>query len=136
MKGFTLIEVLITIFIIFILASFIVSVSLSFYKSQQLEVYTEGILQTLRRAQAKATSGEFDSSFGVYFTNENYTLFKGDSYSTRDAQYDEVFDLPQIITVSGLSEIVFLKLTGIPQETPAYCEGTCTPCSEFRPKTM
>ena len=114
MNGFTLIEVLITIFLIFILASFVVSVGLNFYKSQQLETHVQEILQTLRRAQSKAMAIELDSSLGVYLTNDNYTLFKGNSYATRDTQYDEVFDLPQIMTVSGLSEIVFSKFEGKP----------------------
>jgi len=131
MKGFTLIEILITIFLIVILASFIVSVGLNFYKSQQLEVYSQAVLQTLRRAQSKTVSVELDSSFGVYLTNNNYTLFKGNSYDTRDVQYDEVFDLPEIIKVSGLSEVVFLKTEGLPKEVPAYCGGICTPCNEF-----
>lgn len=131
MKGFTLIEILITIFLIAILASFFVSVGLNFYKSQQLDTQTQAIIQTLRRAQSKAMSVEMDSSFGVYLTSDNYTLFKGDSYATRDIQYDEVFDLPQIIKISGLSEIVFLKVEGLPKGTPAFCGGICTPCSGF-----
>jgi len=117
MKGFTLIEILITIFLIFILATFIVSISLNFYKNQQLEVHSQGILQTLRRAQSKAMSVEFDSSFGIYLTDDNYTLFKGNSYATRDIQHDEVFDLPEIINLSGLSEVVFSKSEGKPNVT-------------------
>jgi hypothetical protein len=85
----------------------------------------------LRRAQSKAISGEFDSPFGVYLTNENYTLFKGQSYSQRDPQFDEVYELPAIIRVEGLSEIVFIKTEGMPKENPAYCGGTCIPCYQF-----
>lgn len=117
MRSFTLIEILITIFLIFILASFVVSVGLSFYKSQQLKVHTQGILQTLRRAQSKAMSVELDSSFGVYLTNEHYTLFLGNSYLEHDPQYDEIFELPEILNLSGLSEISFSKLEGKPNVT-------------------
>ena len=129
--GFTLIEILIVIFLIFILASFVVSVGLNFYKSQQLESQSQTILQTLRRAQSKAMSVEMDSSFGVYFANDHYILFKGNSYLTRDTQYDEVFDSPEIINVSGLNEIVFLKFEGLPKGNPAYYGGTCTPCQNL-----
>ena len=131
MSGFTLIEILITVSLISILGFFLFSIGLNFYKSQQLETQAQEILQTLRRAQSKATSVELDSSFGVYLTNDNYTLFKGSSYLTRDPQYDEIFDLPEIIKVSGLSEIVFLKSEGVPDGVPAYCEGICTPCSNL-----
>jgi len=131
MNSFTIIELLIVIGIIAILASFSFLFGLDFYKSQQLESQAQTILQTLRRAQLKAMAVELDSSFGVYLTNHNYTLFKGNSYSTRDPLYDEVFDLPEIINVGGLDEVVFLKFEGIPKGNPAYCGGICTSCSEF-----
>ena len=136
MSGFTLIEILMVIFLISILSFFLVSVGLNFYKNQQLEANTQAIIQTLRRAQSKAMSVESDSSFGVYFDNVNkkYVLFKGDSYSPGDP-YNEEFDLPAIITLSGLSEVVFLKLEGIPKGSPAYCGGICVSCSQFTSRT-
>jgi prepilin-type N-terminal cleavage/methylation domain-containing protein len=131
--GFTLLEILLVIGIISILLVFIVPISLDFYKSQQLETQTQSVIQTLRRAQSKATVVELDSSFGVYFGTSNYTLFKGSSYfdSGRDSQYDEIFDFPEIINIGGLDEIVFLKSEGVPKGSPAYCEGICTPCGQF-----
>lgn len=115
MNGFTLLEILIVISLISILASFVVSIGLDFYKSQQLETHSQGVLQTLRRAQLKAMSVELDSSFGVYLTDDNYTLFKGNSYAERDSQYDEVSDLPQVITLNNPpKEVVFSKFEGKP----------------------
>jgi len=117
-KSFTLLEILLVIGIISVLLVFIVPVSLDFYKSQQLEVQTQSIIQTLRRAQSKATVVELDSSFGVYFGTSNYTLFKGNSYLlSRDVQYDEIFDLPGLINLTGLSEVVFSKFEGKPNVT-------------------
>lgn len=117
MKGLTLSEILIVIAIIAILISFTLPLGLDFYRNQQLETQSQGVIQALRRAQLKAMSVEDDSRFGVYLTNDNYTLFKGSSYLTRDVVFDEVFDLPIIITVSGLREIVFSKLEGKPNVT-------------------
>ncbi len=136
MKSFTLVEIILVIAVFGILISFLVPVGLNFYKSQQLEAVTQELIQTLRRAQLKAMSVEMDSSFGVYLTNDNYTLFKGNSYEDRDTQYDEVFDLSQIIRISGLSEVVFLKFEGLPEKTTsAFCGGVCTPCSQFTNRT-
>ena len=117
MKGLTLSEILIVVAIIAILISFTLPLGLDFYRSQQLETQSQGVIQALRRAQLKAMSVEDDSRFGVYLTNDNYTLFKGSSYLTRDANFDEVFDLPMIINVSGLTEVVFFKLEGKPNVT-------------------
>jgi len=117
MRAFTLIEILFVIGILAILVTLASPLALDFYKSQQLDTHTQGIIQTLRRAQLKAMSIENNSNFGVYLTNDNYTLFKGGSYGARDIQFDEVSDLPQILTVSGLSEIVFSKFEGMPSVT-------------------
>ena len=116
MKGLTLIEVLISILILMILALSI-PFGIDFYKRQELENQAQQILQTLRRAQLKSMAVELSSNFGVYFGQNSYILFKGDSYSQRDSQYDEVFEIPEILEISGLSEIVFLKFQGIPNST-------------------
>ena len=115
--GFTLVEILLVIGMLAFLVTIITPITLDFYKSQQLDTHTRQIIQMLRRAQLSAMSVEEDCSFGVYLTNDNYTLFRGSSYMTRETQYDEVFDLPPIINISGLSEAVFSKLDGLSSAT-------------------
>lgn len=118
MKGFTLIEIFLTIIIILLLVTLVLPLGLDFYKRQQLQVYSQQILYTFRKAQLKAMASEADSSFGVYITNDNYTLFKGNSYAARNSQYDEVFDLPMIITVQDSpKEFTFSKFKGKPNIT-------------------
>ena len=134
MRGFSLIELLVSIGIISILVFFIMPTGLNFYQSQQLEAVTQEVVQNLRKAQQKSTLVDRDSAFGVYFTENSYTLFKGDSYEDRDQDFDEVFILPQIATIGGLPEIVFSKLEGTPSAAPAYCGGICNPCSQFTTK--
>ena len=117
MKGFTLFEILIVLGILAVLMSLTLPMGLGFYGSQQLGSGSQGIVQALRKAQLQAISQERDSSFGVYLAGHNYILFKGSSYASRDPLYDEVSDIPQILNVSGLSEVVFSKLEGIPNMT-------------------
>lgn len=114
MKAFTLLEVLIVAALLAIFTSLTLPLGLDFYRSQQLETQTQEVIQTLRRSQWKAMFQELDSSYGVYFTQQNYVLFKGNSYLTRNAQYDEIFNLSTIINVSGIHEVVFSKLEGKP----------------------
>ena len=116
-KGFTLLEILLVIGIISILLVLVVPISLDFYKNQEIETQTQFLIQTLRKAQLEAMSGELDSSFGVSISSQNYTLFKGNSYTSRDIRYDETFDLPEIIQPSGISEVVFSKSEGKPSVT-------------------
>ncbi|MDO8663472.1 MAG: prepilin-type N-terminal cleavage/methylation domain-containing protein [Candidatus Wildermuthbacteria bacterium] len=117
MKAFTLFEILIVLGILAILASLTLPMGLEFYRSQQLEASSQGIVQALRKVQFQAISQERDSSFGVYLAGHNYILFQGNSYASRDSGYDEVSDIPQILNVSGLAEAVFSKLEGIPNAT-------------------
>jgi len=113
MRGFTPIELFLVILIVLFIFALILPLSFDFYRSQQLQTHSQQILQTLRRAQLKAMAIESDSQFGVYITNDGYALLKGNSYATRDSQYDEIFDLPQIITIQNSpKEIVFSKFEG------------------------
>lgn len=114
-RGLTLVEILVTVAILAILATLTVPLILDFYKDQQINSSTQEVVQTLRRAQLKAMSVESDSSFGVYLTNDNYILFRGDTYNPGDP-YNEIFNFPQIITVSGLSEVVFTKFEGLTED--------------------
>jgi len=113
-KAFTLVEILLVLGITTILVSVILTMGIDFYNTRQLDIHARGIVQSLRKAQSKAAASENDSNFGVFLTNDNYILFKGDSYALRDSQYDEIFDLPQVLTVGGIQEIVFSKSEGLP----------------------
>ncbi len=123
-RGFTTIEIIIVTSILTILVLAAVPFFQSFSVSHQLETNTQDILNALRRAQSAAMGSKENSRFGVYFqtgTPASYTFFRGDSYATRDIEYDEVYTLPPTISLSlnigGGSEIVFGKLKGVPNVT-------------------
>lgn len=114
-KGFTLVEILIVAAILVLISFYTVPATLNFFKSQDLDGTVQEVLQTLRRAQAKAMAQEGDSLFGVYFFPHQFVLFKGSSYAARDASYDEIFNISDSINISGLNEVVFKKSSGLPQ---------------------
>ena len=116
-KNFTLVELIMVMGILALLTVISLPLAINFYRTRQLDVHENGIVQVLRRAQLKAMSVEDDSSFGVYITPDRYVLFKGDSYSARDFTYDEIYELPSNLSVSGISEIVFSRLRGVPSNT-------------------
>jgi prepilin-type N-terminal cleavage/methylation domain-containing protein len=118
-KGFTLVELVLVIAILALLIIVSLPLAINFYQARQFDVYKNGIVQTLRRAQLKAMSVEADSSFGFYISSDSkkYVLFKGNSYNTRDDAWDEVFELPDNLLISGITEVVFTKLRGIPSDT-------------------
>lgn len=113
MRGLTLIEILLVIGVMAILVFVSSPILLDFYRNWQMQTTVQEIIQATRRAQLKTISGELGSNFGVRFSVNQYTVFKGDSFLGRDISHDEVFDLTPGLSLSGLSEIVFLKPGGI-----------------------
>ena len=111
-KGFTLIEVVLSVAIISLLASFSIPVYQSFQIKNGVDVAAMTVAQTLRRAQLLSQSMEEDDGWGVTVAAGSVTLFKGTSVGS---EYDEVFTISNGITVGGVTTFVFSKATGIPQ---------------------
>lgn len=120
-QGFTLIEMLLSVSIITLLVGISVPVYATFIGRNDLEVTRQGIVESLRRAQTYARAVEGDSTWGVAVVSGKAVLFKGASYAARDTAFDENITINSSITTSGLSEVVFTKLSGAPSAT-----GTAT----------
>jgi prepilin-type N-terminal cleavage/methylation domain-containing protein len=116
-RGFTLLEMLLTIALAAIVAGFTFSTGFDFLRTQNLDESANNMIETLRRAQIQALTQKNDSSFGVRILSDSYILFEGDSYAARNLTEDESFTFAANITPSGLDEVVFAKLTGIPSAT-------------------
>ena len=116
-KGFTLVEILLVVSTAIIIAAFTIPVGIKFFQMQTLNEAVSDIVGILRRAQSQSVFQKSDSAFGIKFLSGSYVLFQGDSYGLRDQGKDEVFTLLNSIVVNGIDEVVFTKLTGIPNIT-------------------
>ena len=114
MRGFTLIEILMVIAAMSIIAVLIMPVGFQFYRAQLLDETTYDILNTIRKVQQYAISQKNDSAFGMKFFATSTVLFQGSSYASRIPSEDETYVYLDGVAVSGINEIVFAKLTGIP----------------------
>lgn len=114
--GFTIPELIIVLGIIAALAVLTIPLGVNFYREQLLDETAQDILLALRRAQNQAVTQRSDSKFGINFSAEPgvYILFQGDSYATRLQAADEKFYRPLGVSVFGISEVVFEKLSGQP----------------------
>lgn len=120
-RGFTLVEMLLSVSIITLLVGMSVPVYATFVGRNDLEVTRQGIVESLRRAQTYARAVKGDGTWGVAVISGKAVVFKGASYAARDAAFDENIIINSTITTSGLSEVVFTKLSGAPSTT-----GTAT----------
>ncbi len=116
-KSFTLIEVLIVLALTSLIIVFSLPLFNLFKINRKLDIQQNKIIDTLRLAQNKSQTGLDNSSYGVYFETDGYVFFKGDSYETRDTQYDIEYELPSGFSLSGLEEVVFYKITGRPSSS-------------------
>ncbi len=121
MKGFTLIELIISIAIIAIIASIGIINLFSYRNRQDLSLNTGKIVEVLRNAQNRSISQENGTRWGVHFINvsapnlDYYELFYGASYalntivSTATLPSNITFEVPSVS-----STIIFSPITGLP----------------------
>jgi prepilin-type N-terminal cleavage/methylation domain-containing protein len=116
-QGFTLVEVLLSVVLLSMIAGMSVPLTRIFLERNELDQTTMALAQTYRRAQFMSIAQDGDSAWGVKVTPSGILLFKGASYATRDQLFDESTSIVPSIMLSGLSEVVFQKGTGIPTTT-------------------
>jgi len=116
-KGFTLLEMLLSVALITVISGIGVPIYQSFQTRNDLDIAEVAAVQTLRRAQVLSQAVDGDTNWGMLATTSSIILFKGASYAARDSGYDEIFEIPASITISGTQEYVFSKFTGEPQTT-------------------
>lgn len=118
-RGISLLEVLLSIALIGILAVLSVSVYQKLQVRNDLSNASATTAQSLRRAQILSQAVDGDSPWGVKVISGSIIIFKGSSYAARDANFDEVNSIPDNIVFSGISELVFSKLDGLPSSAGA-----------------
>lgn len=118
-KGFSMLELLIVIAMAAVVFAFSAPFALNLYRGQLVAETQSNIVSALLNARHNATLQKNDSAWGVSvsLTPNSYVLFQGASTSTRDEAKDEVYPVVSEISFSGLTDVVFSKLTGVPSAT-------------------
>ncbi len=117
-SGFTLIEVMLMVALVFLVALFASPFSGTFFFTQERSITQDEIRGSLEKARLYSMAGKNGSVWGVTVVDQKIILFQGDGYSGPEALGNEVYDIRGRITVTGLGEVVFDRVTGRPRTTP------------------
>jgi len=115
--GFTLIELLLVISAMSIVSVLSISFYSRFLLQNAVSNTQDQIVGQLRKAQIYAMMGKQNSGWGVNYASNTLTLFKGSTFATRTAAFDEIFMINPNVTITGLTEVDFARITGIPGTT-------------------
>lgn len=117
-SGLTLLEILISLGILAVISAISWPAVSNIYLDYQMTAERDNLIAILRKAQSLAMSNL--SPCGVYISAQQYIIFKGNSYAERLPELDEKFAKSSNINISGLSEIVFSALDGVPDKTGIF----------------
>ncbi|MDP3724312.1 MAG: hypothetical protein Q8R11_01620 [bacterium] len=120
-----MLELLLVSSILGILAALSIPVGRTLLLQNDLRLAAVSAIQSMRRAQVLSQASDSDNSWGVSVQPGAITLFQGSSFASRNTPLDEATILPSTIAVTGLTEVVFDRFTGTPQQT-----GTLTLSNE------
>ena len=116
-KGFTVIELVISLAIMGALLAVILPSFISFRRSSALNTEAEDLVTVINRARLLSVSSKNDQQFGVHFSTDRVTLYQGPTYSATDPA-NEIHILNSLVALSGTtingggSEVLFQKVTG------------------------
>lgn len=113
MRGFTLVEMVLSVAIMAILIGLSTPVYFSYQTNNEFGLAVETGVRSLRRAQLLATNMDQDKNWGTYFATSSITVYVGNSFGSRDTNYDEPYNLPTSVT-STVVDVNFSKFTGEP----------------------
>lgn len=120
-KGFSLLEIIISIAIIGILTTIVVNSSqVSILKKEQ-ESIIQSMIAQLEKAKANAQAGKNGSEFGIKFNPQEYIYFSGSTFSVNNDEniffvINSQFEITETIS-NGDNSIVFSKILGRPNTT-------------------
>lgn len=112
MKGFTFLEIIVAVSIIFILGVLAIAAFSNFSKNSLLQEGRAKVISELNYARSETLASEGKSSWGVHFESSKVVRFKGSLYVSGDPSNVET-NLPGgVIIFSNPGDIVFERLTG------------------------
>lgn len=119
-RGFTLPEMLVSVSLLAIIGGMIIPSYHTFLVRNDLDIATIALAHDLRQAQSLSRSSDGDMTWGVRVGVGSILIYKGVNYVARDTNFDLNTQIPKSIVPTGLNEINFSKVFGIPNATGTF----------------
>ncbi len=120
LRGFTLPEVLLSVALLTIIGGMSMPMYRVFMVRDELDSVATTLAQNLRRAQSLSRAGSGDMTWGVRVGVGSILIYKGSNYVLRDSSFDENTSIPTTIVPTGVNEITFSKVLGVPSATGTF----------------
>ena len=113
-RGFTVVELLIVVAMFSLIAGFAPAFYSRFLSQDAVAETADRLAGSLRNAQGYSLAGKGNLPWGVALNGGALVLFQGNSFATRNAALDRRVAVPSSVSVSGFSETVFARVSGVP----------------------
>lgn len=133
--GFTFIEVILVVSLVLILGGMSTAFGSRFFIQNAVANASDQMAGDLRKAQINSMMGKGDNNWGVNYSSNTITLYKGTSFASKIAGFDETFSVPAGVTITsnGATDVNFARGTGKPNSAPTF---TITGSGESRTVTI
>lgn len=112
--GFTIVELLLVVAIFFVVAGFAPVLYNRFFLQDAVAEAADRVAGSLRNAQGFSLAGKGSLPWGVALNGNSIILFQGNSFATRNTALDRRIAIPSAVSISGLTETVFARVSGVP----------------------
>ena len=115
-NGFTLIEILVTLAIVGVVATFATIMSMDTFAGHNARAERDLVVSLLERARSQAMNNINQSPHGLHIDGGSYNLFQGTDWKHRATDFDADFPGASAVQATG-SDVVFNQLSGSPLAT-------------------
>ena len=120
-NGYTIIELLVVLTIVSLLVVIAVSTFQNLKRSSILRVSVDNVQHALETARNRTLASDGDTVFGIHLDEDKMVVFSGISYSSTsptNTDYEFTGGVTATSSLSGgVTEIIFARLTGVPNAT-------------------
>ena len=114
LSGFTLTEILVVISLAALISTFALGMSLDAFRSYNFRSEQTLLLSLLQKARSQAMSNIDQLPHGVHVSGNQYTLYEGSAWKSRDVLKDADFPVGKGVAPSGVTDMLFTQLSGKP----------------------